>query len=62
MPQLAFGRLRSVFDLGQQRWFDPDTAVGDLLGVGCVFRISGFNRACSSLVEASSKPWSTLPA
>jgi hypothetical protein len=34
MPHFALGGLRPVFDLGQQRWFDPDAPVRDLLAVG----------------------------
>jgi hypothetical protein len=34
MPHLALGRLRAVFDFRQQRGFDPDAAMRDLLGVG----------------------------
>jgi hypothetical protein len=62
MAHLALGRLRPVFDLSKQRWLDPVAAMSDFLGVRLVSRISGFSRACKSLADAASKPWSTLPA
>src|SRR5450432_881247 len=34
MAQLALGRLRPVFDLRQQRRLDPDSPMGDFLGIG----------------------------
>src|SRR5450631_753083 len=34
MTYLALGRLRPVFDLRQQRRLDPDSPMGDFLGIG----------------------------
>jgi hypothetical protein len=34
MKQLALGRFSSIFDLGEQRRFNPNSPVRDLLGVG----------------------------
>jgi hypothetical protein len=36
MPHLALGRLRPVFDLGEQLRLHPDATVRDPLSVGCV--------------------------
>src|ERR1700722_8291566 len=33
MPDFACRRLRAIFDLGEQLRFDPDAAMGNLLGV-----------------------------
>ena len=37
MAQLALGGFRPVFDFGEQRRFNPNSPVRDLLGVGLAF-------------------------
>jgi hypothetical protein len=58
-PSADFG---AVFDFGQQLRVNPDTTMGDLLGVGCVLRTNGSSFLRKALADTSSKPWSTLPA
>src|SRR6478735_2251557 len=51
MPDLSFGRLHAVFNLGEELWFNPDSFVSDSLAV----RLASADEGCRPFAQIGSR-------